>query len=385
MGHRIAVGVECLSEYRAGIARVGLDLFKALAVMAGETEYILVADREIPWVDVGGKRNLRKEQRSIFHPRLPDGLAIPLWTQFQLPHLLSKINSDLYLHTGTPPLLPFLPSWLKIRKIVFLHDVINVKSPEFFNPITFLHARLAKGLAVRFFDHILTISSASKKDAQEYLGADPERITVIPFGLSRIFHESPGRETMSRVQGKIGHDGVPFILFVGTMEPRKNLEGLLHAFRLSELAHQYRLVVVGAKGWKTEGVFQTVEKLGLTDSVTFTGFIPDDELCALYRSATLFCYPTFDEGFGLPVLEAMACGCPVVASKIPAIEEVGGDAPLYIDPKSKQSMASALQTVVGDDDLRESMARQGKERVRRFSWDRAALEVSKVIERVIGS
>jgi glycosyltransferase involved in cell wall biosynthesis len=144
-------------------------------------------------------------------------------------------------------------------------------------------------------------------------------------------------------------------------------------------------VVVGAKGWKTEGVFQTVEKLELTDSITFTGFIPDDELCALYRSATLFCYPTFDEGFGLPVLEAMACGCPVVASKIPAIEEVGGDAPIYIDPKSKQSMASALQTVVGDDDLRESMARQGKERVRRFSWDRAALEVSKVIERVIGS
>jgi glycosyltransferase involved in cell wall biosynthesis len=266
-----------------------------------------------------------------------------------------------------------------------LHDVINVKSPRFFNSATFLHAYISKWLALRFFDHTLTNSLTTKQDAVRFLHADAERITVIPFGLSRIFHEPPGRETMSRVQGKIGHDGVPFILFVGTIEPRKNLEGLLHAFRLSELAHQYRLVVVGAKGWKTEGVFQTVEKLGLTDSITFTGFIPDDELCALYRSATLFCYPTFDEGFGLPVLEAMACGCPVVASKIPAIEEVGGDAPFYIDPQSKQSMASALQTVVGDDDLRESMARQGKERVRRFSWDRAALEVSKVIETVIGS
>ena len=190
---------------------------------------------------------------------------------------------------------------------------------------------------------------------------------------------------INRVLKKIGLDDTPFILAVGTLEPRKNLQGLLSGYKLSGLANNYRLVVVGAKGWKTEGIFRRLTKLGVADSVVFTGFLSDEELCVLYRSATLLCYPSFDEGFGLPVLEAMACGCPVVASKIPAIEEVGNDVLLYVDPQNDYSIASALKRMVKDKPLRESMVTKGKQRAQEFSWNKVALEVTRVINRTIGS
>jgi glycosyltransferase involved in cell wall biosynthesis len=384
MARRIAVGVEYLSDYRAGIARVGMNLFNALLAVDHDTEYILVTDRHIPRGDIEKSGNFILQQQSVFYPKLPDPLAIPLWTQSQLPQILCKIDVDLYFHTGTPPLLPFLPPWPKIRKIVFLHDIINVKSPRFFNPITFVHASLAKWLALRFFDHVLTNSTATKKDAVRLLKANPEKVTVVHPGLSEIFNKLPSKEALDSAQKIVGHNG-PIILFVGTLEPRKNLEGLLHGFKLSGLADSYRLVVVGAKGWKTAGLSKLVKKLDLRDAVVFSGFVSDGELSALYRSATLFCYPSFDEGFGLPVLEAMACGCPVVASGIPAIREVGGDAPIYIDPKSTQSIASALRKIAEDKHSRESMAERGIERASMFSWEKAALEVSKVMDRMIGS
>jgi len=142
-------------------------------------------------------------------------------------------------------------------------------------------------------------------------------------------------------------------------------------------------VVVGAKGWMTSNIIQLVRKLELDETVVFSGFVSDEELSALYRSAALFCYPSFDEGFGLPVLEAMACGCPVVTSGIPAIREVGGEVPIYIDPKSIQSIASALREVAENRHSRENMARRGIERAKRFSWDRAALDVFKVMDTII--
>jgi glycosyltransferase involved in cell wall biosynthesis len=266
-----------------------------------------------------------------------------------------------------------------------LHDVINVKSPQFFNSITFFHGWLGKRQAVRSFDHILTVSDASRKDAQEYLGADYNKMTVFPPGVSKVFNNTPSQATFSQVRSRIGQGDAPFILFVGTLEPRKNLVGLLHAFRLSGLTDDYRLVVVGAKGWKTREILQAVENLGLTKSVYFVGFVPDEELCALYRLAILLCYPSFDEGFCLPVLEAMACGCPVITSGVPAIKQVGGEVPVYVDPRNPRSIAAALKRVVADEVARKSMLRRGQERARRYSWEQAALKVSKVIESVIGS
>jgi glycosyltransferase involved in cell wall biosynthesis len=383
MARRIAVGVEYLSDYRAGIARVGTDLFRALTEADKQTEYILVANREMP-PEYGNNIQPHKQlQQSGYYQKLPDFMAIPLWVQFQLPQILSQLEIDLYLHTGTPPLLPVLPPWSKIKKIIFLHDVINVKSPRFFRPITFVHSSVAKWLALRSFDHILCNSVATKNDAVKLLKANPAKITVVPLGLSEAFQKLPSAEAVDRSRTIVGNDDLPFVLFVGTLEPRKNLEGLLHGFKLSGLNENHRLVVVGAKGWMTSNISKLLRKLELGETVVFSGFVSDEELSALYRSAALFCYPSFDEGFGLPVLEAMACGCPVVTSGIPAIREVGGEVPIYIDPKSIQSIASALREVAENKLSRENMALRGMERARSFTWDRAALDVFKVMDAII--
>jgi len=383
MTQRIGIGVECLRESRAGIARVGIDLFSALLAVDEKREYLLIADRQIPSGDVESIRDFIQCQPSVFYPKFPDSLAIPLWVQFQLPRLLRKLDIDLYLHTGTPPLLPLLPPWSKIKKIIFLHDIINVKSPRFFKPITFVHGSVAKWLALRSFDHILCNSVATKNDAVRLLQANPEKITVVHLGLAEAFQKLPSTEAVHRARTIVGNDDLPFVLFVGTIEPRKNLEGLLHGFKLSGLNDNHRLVVVGAKGWMTSNIFKLIRKFDLAEAVVFSGFVSDEELSALYRSAALFCYPSFDEGFGLPVLEAMACGCPVVTSGIPAIREVGGEVPIYIDPKSIQSIASALREVAENKLSRENMALRGMERARSFTWDRAALDVFKVMDAII--
>ena len=228
MTQRIGIGVECLKDYRAGIARVGMDLFSALRTIDGRREYLLIADRQIPSGDFESVKGFIQYQHSVFYPKLPDSMAIPLWVQFQLPLLLRKLEIDLYLHTGTPPLLPFVPPWPQTKKILFLHDLINVKSPHFFNPMTFFHGSLTKRLAVKSFDHILTNSVATKEDAIRLLQADPETITVVPLGLSKVFTKPPTKEAMDRARGIAGHDDSPYVLFVGTLEPRKNLQGLLN-------------------------------------------------------------------------------------------------------------------------------------------------------------
>lgn len=383
MARRIAVGVEYLSDYRAGIARVGTDLFRALIAADKQTEYVLVANRKMPPEYRNDIQPQKQLHQNGSYQKLPDLIALPLWVQFQLPRILNQLEIDLYLHTGTPPLLPLLRPWSRIKKIIFLHDVINVKSPRFFKPITFVHGSVAKWLALRSFDHILCNSMATKNDAVRLLQADSEKITVVPLGLSKAFQKLPSTEAVNRARTIVGNDDLPFVLFVGTIEPRKNLEGLLHGFKLSGLNANHRLVVVGAKGWMTSNISRLISKLELDETVVFSGFVSDEELSALYRSAALFCYPSFDEGFGLPVLEAMACGCPVVTSGIPAIREVGGEVPIYIDPTSSQSIAAALGEVAENKLARENMARRGMERARSFAWDRAALDVCKVMDTVI--
>jgi glycosyltransferase involved in cell wall biosynthesis len=383
MTRRVALGVEYLSDYRAGIARVGTDLFAALMEADKETEYILVANRENTPEIRASIQPHKQVQQSIFQRKLPDPITIPLWVQFQLPRILNQLKLDLYLHTGMPPLIPFLPPWQKIKKLIFLHDVINVKHPQFFKPITFLHGSVAKWLALRSFDHIFCNSVATKNDAVGLLRADPQKITVVHLGLSKAFRQLPSQEASHRARRIVGNDDLPFVLFVGTIEPRKNLEGLLHGFKLSGLSNNHRLVVAGARGWKTSGISKTLKRLDLDEKVVFCGFVPDEELSALYRLASVFCYPSLDEGFGLPVLEAMACGCPVVTSEIPALREVGGDIPIYVNPRNTLSIASALKKVAEDNQCRKTMAQRGIDRAKRFSWDRAALDVLKVIDKII--
>ena len=175
----------------------------------------------------------------------------------------------------------------------------------------------------------------------------------------------------------------PFILYLGTLEPRKNLKSLILAYNeIKKKFPEYKLIIGGAKGWGYKNIFQIIDNLGIDKDIIFTGYIPEKDLPSLYNSAELFVYPSFYEGFGLPPLEAMACGTPVITSNTSSLPEVVGNAGIMVDPNNVNQLADAMYKVLTDDNLRRDMIKKGLKRAKMFSWKKTAKETLKVYEEV---
>jgi glycosyltransferase involved in cell wall biosynthesis len=223
-------------------------------------------------------------------------------------------------------------------------------------------------------DLVITPSEATKADVVRHLQINPERIAVIPWGCEERFQPTGDLEHFAMVQQR---HRLParYLLFVGTLEPRKNLTTLLYAYamlRAERRGEDLKLVVAGRMGWLYDDVFTTVKTLALTEEVIFTGFVGDEDLPDLYRGASMFIFPSLYEGFGLPILEAMASGVPVVTSDRASMPEVAGDAAILVDPHDPRAIAEAMAQVLAEDRLREALAQKGLERARRFTWDAVA-------------
>lgn len=268
---------------------------------------------------------------------------------------------------------PFLtPRWPSaFKRVVTIHDVVPYVYPE-------THARLTNTLfrhyiprTLRFVDHIMTVSEASKRDIVRFYHVDPDKVCVIYSGVSPIFRPAPP----SAIVDVRERYGIPanYILTVGALQARKNLETLFAAYRvLRQRGLPHRLVVVGRKAWKTEGMFQSLRELGLEDEVTLTDYVDDRDLPALYSGAAAFAFPSLYEGFGLPPLEAMACGTPVVTSNASSLPEVVGDAGIMVDPRDVEGFANALDRLLNDEALYQQCRTKGLQHASRFTWERAA-------------
>ena len=212
-------------------------------------------------------------------------------------------------------------------------------------------------------------------DVQHYLHISKDRVVVIPEGCEPRFRPLAEPEQLYRVRVKYGLPPL-YMLCLGTLEPRKNITTLLHAFaRLRQILHgepALHLVVAGARGWREQTIFQTIKSLALEQVVCLPGFINDEDLPALYGGALLFVFPSLYEGFGLPVLEAMSCGVPVVTSNTSAMPEVAGDAALLVDPYDVKGMATAIAAIVHDASLRDNLRQKGLARAQQFSWEMTA-------------
>jgi glycosyltransferase involved in cell wall biosynthesis len=215
-------------------------------------------------------------------------------------------------------------------------------------------------------------------------GVAAERVVTVPNGVSPAFCPAPAAEVHDFRRRK----GLPgrFILFVGTLEPRKNIERLVEAY-----AHLRRrdpaappLVIAGGKGWFYETIFRRVHELGVNDAISFPGFIASDELPSWYRAATIFIYPSRFEGFGLPVLEAMACGTPVITSTESSLPEVAGDATLLVGPDDVPAMADAMARLLGEPELAAELSARGLRQAAQFSWARTARETAQVYLEALG-
>jgi glycosyltransferase involved in cell wall biosynthesis len=240
--------------------------------------------------------------------------------------------------------------------------------------------------SVRRADVVLADSECTRADAIDLLGVDPAHVQVIYPGVEQRFRPVQDTNALDAVRSRYRLPA-RFVLGLGTLQPRKNFERLIEAYaRLKEEAgSEVNLVIAGGAGWMYEGIFGRVQELGVQDAVCFPGYVADEDLPALYTLAELFVFPSLYEGFGLPPLEAMACGTPVVTSSASSLPEVVGDAALMVDPLDVAALAEAIQRVLSDTDLRNGMIRQGQEQARCFTWSGAAQKLLGLYERIVSS
>ena len=309
--------------------------------------------------------------------RLPTSRPVVriFWEQVVQPFALRKERVDL-LHAlaFVTPLLSPCPS------VVTVYDLSFLLYPESFKRFKRFYLGLFTRLSARRARRIIAISESTKRDAVRLLGVPPEKVEVVYCGIDGAFRPL-AKDQVAAFRSK---RGLPerFILFVGTIEPRKNVTRLIEAFATLRPCG-LKLVIGGAKGWFYEDVFARVEELGLEGKVMFPGYIPGSELPLWYNAAELFVYPSLYEGFGLPPLEAMACGTPVVTANTSALPEVVGQAGLTVDPLDVEGLAEAMRRALGDEALRQEMRERGLQRAKVFSWTKTAQETVQVYRRAM--
>lgn len=308
------------------------------------------------------------------------------WEQALLPFTLRRLDLDLVHFVGFPAVLA-----QRKPTIVTMHDLTyKTRSETRGDWLSRFHWSFFGDRGARRADHVITVSEHTRHDLEAWLHIPPERITVTYEAPASIFRPVETEIVRAITRGKYGIEG-RYILFVGTLEPVKNLARLIDAFAIARERSgiEPSLVVAGQKGWRFADIFARVERLGLQDQVVFTGYVPDSDLPALYSGADVFVMPSLYEGFGLPVLEAFACGAPVITSNVSSLPEVAGDAAILVDPLNVEALAEALEHVCTDDYLRQNLRLAGLARAAQFSWKRCAEETRAVYrqvwsERVVG-
>jgi glycosyltransferase involved in cell wall biosynthesis len=305
-----------------------------------------------------------------------DRLAKLLWPNFVLPGRAAVAGCAL-VHCTTP-YGTFMPC--KYRNVITICDVTPLLFPGTHGRMNVWHHRFALPEILRRADRIVTISECSKRDIVRMYGVAAEKVTVTLLAADERFRLNPAGAPGTAV----AELPRPYILNVGTLEPRKNLDGLLRAFAAARRQGlSQALVITGARGWGKSRLAPLVAELGIADAVVFTGFVEDGDLPHLYAGADFFVYPSLYEGFGLPPLEAMACGTPVVTANCSSLPEVTGDAALLVDPRSEAELAAAMLRLAGDLDLRQDLRQRGLARAAEFSWAKTVATTWQVYQEVL--
>lgn len=357
----------------AGAGVYAIELARAMIERDRHDGYALFARGH--WLDdeAAEHRNWRVER-----VHATSRVARLTWEQVQLPHALRRLRVDV-LHS-THHTLPLAPAGF--RRVVTIHDVTFFRIPERYPPARRHYMQTLTRLAARVADAIIVPSNTVRDDVIKTLRAPPEKITTVYEAAASRF-KSVAPEIASAVAREYGIEGA-YVLSVGSLEPGKNRVRLIRAVgMMRDAGAPCRLVVVGQKAWNYGEEFALVERLGLGDRISYLGYVAENDLPALYSGATAFAFPSLYEGFGLPVIEAMACGTPVLTSNLSATAEVAGDAAVLVDPLSVEDIRDGLARLLNEPSLREELAAKGLARAGEFSWRRAADETHAVYERVI--
>jgi glycosyltransferase involved in cell wall biosynthesis len=301
--------------------------------------------------------------------------------QMEAPRTLRRIHADVVHFTnGMVPLASPVPT------VVTIHDMSLTLFPRFHPVRRVVLNRPFVNVASRRADAIITVSEAARRDIVRLYGIEPTRVHVVHEAAAPSFRLIQDPPELRRVRERY-RLADRFILYVGTIEPRKNLPTLLDAFARRRIAGDlpHQLVCAGPYGWLSDDVEQQIDRLRIRDAVRFTGYVPFDDLPAIYNLAEIFVFPSVYEGFGLPVIEAMACGAPVLTGHVEALTEVAGDAAERVDARDVDALGDAIVALAGSRERREELTRLGLQRAATFSWARAAAETLNVYRSVVAS
>lgn len=375
---RIGISAFAADGGKSGIGQYMINILRRLPELAPEDQFVLFVNQ--------GDRALF----DFAHPRLeihasPDWSAHPLvnifWHLLRLPMLLQRHRCDLvFLPAGNRR----LAWWYGVPSLGTVHDLSQLHIPQKYDPLRMFYVMRVLPRMMRRLTRVIAVSDSTRRDLESYAKVPGERIEVIPNGadLSRFFPRD--REAAKTELG--ARMGLPrdFLLYIARLEhPGKNHVRLLEAFsRLQGLTQRpYKLVLVGGRWNGAEVIEAKVKELGLEKQVIFPGFVPNETLPLLYAAADLLVFPSLFEGFGIPLLEAMASGTPVCASNISSLPEVMGDAGLLFDPMEPAAIAVAMHRLLEDRELRERLIARGLARAPRFTWDQASARVVEAIHR----
>jgi len=361
-----------LCELKTGVGHYTFELARALAELAPEDSFNLIS--HTPFAS--------QVKEEIAHQTLPANLFLVqkktgaldrFWWTAGLPRYLKQSRFALFHGTNYD-----VPLWSACPTVLSIHDLSLQLHAGTHERRRVRRARRRLPLMARAATMIVTHLEAVRQEIIEHLGVPPARIVAVPAAPRTIFRCVPVEET-THIRKRLGIED-EFILFVGTLEPRKNLQTLVRAFGeiLRATKHRPQLVIVGKKGWLTNDLFAGIEASGLADKLCLTGYLTDEEMRALYSSCRVFVYPSLYEGFGLPPLEAMVCGAPVIASRIASIAETTGDAACLVEPTDVSALALSIVSLLEDRGERERLSVAGLKRAAEFTWKRTAEETREV-------
>ncbi len=373
---RIAIDLSPAVHQKAGLGRYARTLAEHLTALDHGNEYIAFAYGS-PAQDA-----LPPSLRALPRANIPLDVRpwrMGVWLAHALGVSLDRALPSVDIFHATEHLLPPL----KNAKSVFtLHDLIFQFFPEFHLPLNRWFLRNAMPHFLRRADAIIAVSECTKWDAVRLYRVPPEKITVIYEGVNPALRPATDPNVIAAARARYAHNQ-PFLLFLGTIEPRKNIPALVDALQaLRARGFSHRLLIAGRRGWLYQDVFEHVRQAGMESEVDFLDYVPDVDLPALFAACDAFVFPSLYEGFGLPPLEAMACGAPVVCSNTSSLPEVVGEAALGVNPRDPGEIAAAVERVIHDERLRAELRAKGLVQAAKFSWERAARETIAVYERV---
>lgn len=372
-----------INGYEAVIPRFGYDLKTGIPRRVGSSEYCFELLVNLNRID-------KKNNYVIYLPQSPTSdlpkesvnwhykVVRPrkMWTLFglSLEFLLKHSKPDVFFSPTH-----YLPIFTPNSSAISILDVSYIRFPELFNKSDLRQLILWTKFSVKKAKIIFTISRASKDDIIKEYQVSRDKVVVTYPGIKQgliIKNEGSGMTDLKKKHGINGR----YVLFVGTLQPRKNIARLTEAF--SKIKTDIQLIIVGKKGWMYEEILEAPKKFNIQNKVKFLENVSDEDLPLFYKNALCFVLPSLYEGFGLPVLEAMRNGCPVITSNISSLPEAGGDAALYVNPLDAEDIQKKLELMINNEELRKKLIKKGYEQVKKFSWEKTAKETLTVLEKL---